>query len=102
MCEDLQFSITRKNNIFLILGIRMTIDMNRPEGSRITDLKVRCSQDCQNSIDINNALYEEIIPNKNYPVVGTKFLLGGNDGYKALKESYRDKIEGKSKPYPLS
>ena len=72
----------------------MTIDMRKPEGNRITDLKVRCGADCKNAIDINSISYEEIVPNKEYPVVGTKFLFGGNDGYKDLKKSYRDKIEG--------
>ena len=72
----------------------MTIDMRKPDGNRITDLKVRCGLDCTNAIDINSMSYEEIVPNKEYPVVGTKFLFGGNDGYKDLKKSYRDKIEG--------
>jgi len=97
--DTLEFSAsslgTDKRGRFLqVSGIRMTIDMRKPKGNRITDLKVRCAPDCKNAIDINSILYEEIVPNKEYPVVGTKFLFGGNDGYKDLQKSYRDKIEG--------
>ena len=77
----------------------MTIDMSKPKGNRITDLKVRCGTECKNAIDINSILYEDIVPNKEYPVVGTKFLFGGNDGYKDLQKSYRDKIEGTFYPH---
>ena len=76
----------------------MTIDMKKPVGSRITDLKVRCDQTiapCIDSIKINDAVYENILPNKEYPVVGTTYLYNGGDGFKALKQSYRDRIQGK-------
>ena len=76
----------------------MTIDMKKPVGSRITDLKVRCDPTiakCIDSIEINDAVYENILPNKEYSVVGTTYLYNGGDGFKALKQSYRDRIQGK-------
>ena len=75
----------------------MTVNIMKPEGSRITDLKVRCNHDCTNRVDINGSWYEAIIPNKDYPVVGTTYLFNEGDGYKALKQSYRHKIQGKIK-----
>ena len=80
------------------LGIRMTIDMKKPVGSRITDLKVRCDPTiatCIDSIEINDAVYENILPDKEYSVVGTTYLYNAGDGFKTLKQSYRDRIQGK-------
>ena len=72
--------------------------MKKPVGSRITDLKVRCDQTiapCIDSIEISDVVYENILPNKEYSVVGTTYLYNGGDGFKALKQSYRDRIQGK-------
>lgn len=66
----------------------MTIDMKRPEGNRIIELKVRCGNDCRNESYINGDSYEYIVMEKDYPIVSTKYLLNEGDGYKVLKESY--------------
>ena len=73
----------------------MTINMMMPEGRRITDLNVRCSQGCTDKIDISGNSYEAIVANKDYPVVGTTYLFNEGDGYKALNQSYKHKIQGK-------
>ena len=74
----------------------MTINMQRPENDRITDLKVRCEKDCTNVTYINGNSYESVVTEKDYPIVATSYLLGQGDGYQILKESYdkRTRYEG--------
>ena len=67
----------------------MTIDITRPEGSRVTSLEVRCN-DC-----VQDENYEKVNPEKDYAVVATSYLINGGDGNKILKEKSRNRIEGK-------
>ena len=66
----------------------MTIDMQKPEEDRVTDLKVRCENDCTNATYINGYSYETLVTEKGYPIVTTSYLLSGGDRNKILKESY--------------
>ena len=67
----------------------MTIDITKPEGSRVISLEVRCD-DCAQ--DTN---YEMINLEKDYAVVTSSYLINGGDGNKILKEKSRNRIEGK-------
>jgi 5'-nucleotidase len=58
--------------------------MNRPEGQRVVDLKVKCS-DCE---------VPEFVPldnDKLYDLVLSNFLLNGGDGYKMIKDNAKQK-----------
>ena len=65
----------------------MTIDMRRPGGDRITKLEVLSNNSA-------NSIYENVKPKKDYAIAAPSYILNGGDGYKILKDRYRDRVGG--------
>ena len=59
----------------------MTIDLTKPNGSRLTSLKVRTNCDGPS----NNEKYEELNDENLYSITTMSFLASGKDGYDILK-----------------
>lgn len=62
-----------------VSGLRMTVKVTNPVGSRVTELKAKCHQ-C--SIPI----YEDVKDETVYRIVAPNFLANGGDGYEALEK----------------
>ena len=59
----------------------MAIDLTKPEGSRLTSLKVRTNCDGPSK----NEIYEELNDEKLYSITTMTYLSSGKDGYDILK-----------------
>ena len=59
----------------------MAIDLSKPEGSRLTSLKVRTNCDGPSK----NEIYEELNDEKLYGITTMTYLSSGKDGYDILK-----------------
>ena len=59
----------------------MAIDLTKPEGSRLTSLKVRTNCDEPSK----NEIYEELNDEKLYSITTMTYLSSGKDGYDILK-----------------
>lgn len=93
--ETLEFSVTktvlRANYDFWqflqVSGLRFTADLSKPEGSRISNIKVLC-QNCTTPV------YEDFDVNKTYRIATLSFLVGGGDGYAMIKNNLKNIKKG--------
>ncbi|KAL3266931.1 hypothetical protein HHI36_011081 [Cryptolaemus montrouzieri] len=74
-------------NILQVSGIKVTIDIRKPIGSRITHLKARCS-DCQIPV------YENVNFEKTYKIIVPSFLMNGGDGFFIIPERMKNILMG--------
>lgn len=78
---------TSRGEYLQVSGLRVVYDLTKPIGSRVVEVKARCSA-CY------VPKYEPVQPNKSYRIVTTSFLMNGGDGHYVLKErGIRKKIE---------
>lgn len=66
-----------------VSGIKVSYNISKTIGQRITDLKVR-RQNCEIPI------YEELQPEQNYRIVVMEYLANGKNGFHLLSENARD------------
>ncbi|CAH0559286.1 unnamed protein product [Brassicogethes aeneus] len=70
-----------------VSGIHYKVDLNRPVGSRIQDLKVRCRK-----CDVPK--YEDLNENKMYRIITPSFLTQGGDNLDMLPKNLKSTIIG--------
>lgn len=62
-----------------VSGVQIKYDMNRPVGSRVLEVKVRCGL-------CSVPTYSPLQMDKTYRLLVTSFLSGGGDGHRSIKE----------------
>lgn len=75
---------TSRGEFLQVSGLQVTYDLEKPVGSRVEDVKVRCGQ-CK------IPQYEDLDLKKIYRILGNSYILNAGDGYDIL----RDKAFGK-------
>lgn len=72
---------------FKQLGIRVTFNLDKPVGERVTSLSVRCAK-------CDGPRYFKVCPhhdaNTVYTVIITDYLLNGGDGFNVFPEEAKD------------
>lgn len=68
-----------------VSGVQIKYDMNRPIGSRVLEIKVRCGL-------CSVPTYSPLQKDKTYRLLVTSFLSGGGDGHHFIKEKAFNKM----------
>ena len=72
------------HNFLLCIGIRVKFNLQKPEGQRIVDVKVICSE-CE------VPEFKPLENEKLYDIVLSNFLLNGGDGYTMIRDNAKQK-----------
>lgn len=71
------------------LGLQVTLNLTRPQGSRVQSIKVRCKK-CLIPI------YEDLDVGQNYRLILPSFLAaGGGDGFTMLSDNFQNRQIGR-------
>lgn len=78
---------TSRGEFLQMSGLKVVYDLTKPIGSRVIDVKVRCS-------NCFIPKYEPIDLRKSYRIVTTSFLINGGDGHHVIKDrGFKKRIE---------